>query len=129
MTHPKTDMSLKKLIAAITLIAAASSSFSVNAAPPAMSDLLKVQQSVHSMCLLRGQGRARMLCRCAAVVVSQKLAVEGTDGYQAQPEAMFEQAFEVCTGHEDKGFVTATAKLYQSKSAVEELLRAGEPKP
>jgi len=123
------NRALKKLVAAITLTAAAASSFCAHAEPPSLGDLLKIQQSVNSMCLIRGQGRARMLCRCAAVVVSQKVAVEGAGGFQAQPEAMFEQAFEACTAHEDKGFFTATAKLYQSKSAIEESLRANEPKP
>jgi hypothetical protein len=120
---------MNNFLSTITLIIACVLPCDVQAAPPTQGDLLQIQQSVNTQCLVQGQGRARMLCRCAAVVVSNKLAVEGTADYQAQPDAMLEQAFEFCMAHEDRGFVTATAKLYQSKTAVEESLRVNETKP
>ena len=117
---------MKKLICLIGLVALGLPPVSVQAAAPTLSDLLQIQQSVNTACLVRGQGRARMLCRCTAVVVSNKLAAEATIDYQEQAEAMFEQSFEYCMSHEDRGFVSSTAKLYQSKPAVEESLKGNE---
>ena len=100
----------------------------MHASVPTLNELLQIQQSVNSLCLLRGQGRARILCRCAAVVVSNKLAIEGAADYQKQSEILFEQSFEFCMAHEDMGFISATAKLYQSKAAIEESLKSNETK-
>jgi hypothetical protein len=70
-----------------------------------------------------------MLCRCAAVLVSNKLAAEGTAGYQENAETIFDQAFESCMSNEDRAFIASTAKLYQSQPAVEESLRKSATKP
>ena len=120
---------MKKFLCSISTIVVILSSLSVQAAAPTLSELLQIQQSVNTACLVRGQGRARMLCRCTAVVVSNKLAVEGTVGYQEQAETLYEQSFEYCMAHEDRGFVSSTAKLYQSKKAVEESLKGNDTKP
>lgn len=96
---------------------------------PTINELLLIQQTVNTHCLARGQGRARILCRCSAVLVSNKLAVEGTAGYKENPEAMFDQAFESCMSHEDKSFPATTSRLYQSQPAVEESLRSTAAKP
>ena len=120
---------MKKFLCSISTIVVILSSLSVQAAAPTLSELLQIQQSVNTACLVRGQGRARMLCRCTAVVVSNKLAVEGTVGYQEQAETLYEQSFEYCMAHEDRGFVSGTAKLYQSKTAVEESLKGNDTKP
>jgi hypothetical protein len=96
---------------------------------PTASELLLIQQSVNTYCLGRGQGRARILCRCSAVLVSNKLATEGTAGYQENAETIFDQAFESCMSHEDKSFPTTTSRLYQSQPAVEESLRSTAAKP
>jgi hypothetical protein len=120
---------MKKLICLIGLLAAGLPPMSAQAATPTLSELLQIQQSVNTTCLVRGQGRARMLCRCTAVVISNKLAAQGTAGYQEQAETLYEQSFEYCMAHEDRGFVSGTAKLYQSKTAVEESLKANDTKP
>ncbi len=120
---------MKKFLCSISTIVVILSSLSVQAAAPTLSELLQIQQSVNTACLVRGQGRARMLCRCTAVVVSNKLAVEGTVGYQEQAETLYEQSFEYCMAQEDRGFVSGTAKLYQSKTAVEESLKGNDTKP
>ncbi len=96
---------------------------------PTADELLLIQKSVNTHCLARGQGRARILCRCSAVLVSNKLAVEGTAGYKENPEAMFDQAFESCMSNEDKSFPTAMSRFYQSQPAVEESLRPTAAKP
>jgi len=120
---------MKKFICLIGLLAAGLPPMSAQAATPTLSELLQIQQSVNTACLVRGQGRARMLCRCTAVVVSNKLAAEGTADYQEQAEALYEQSFEYCMAHEDRGFVSSTSKLYQSKTAVEESLKGNDTKP
>lgn len=120
---------MRKFTHTISMLAAVCLPVTALATPPTMSELLQIQQSVNTACLVRGQGRARMICRCAAVVVSHKLASEGTSNYQEQADALFEESFEFCTGNEDRGFISATAKLFQSKTAVEESLRAAETKP
>ena len=120
---------MKKFFCLFGLIAACLLPVSVHAATPTLNELLQIQQSVNTTCLVRGQGRARMLCRCTAVVVSNKLAAEGTVGYQEQAETLFEQSFEYCMSHEDSGFVSSTAKLYQSNTAVEESLKGNDTKP
>ncbi|MEI6483693.1 MAG: hypothetical protein WCO62_09760 [Betaproteobacteria bacterium] len=120
---------MKKFICLIGLLAAGLPPMSAQAATPTLSELLQIQQSVNTACLVRGQGRARMLCRCTAVVVSNKLAAEGTADYQEQAETLYEQSFEYCMAHEDRGFVSSTAKLYQSKTAVEESLKGNDTKP
>jgi hypothetical protein len=102
---------------------------SAQAQTPTVSELLLIQQSVNTYCLGRGQGRARILCRCSAVMVSNKLATEGTAGYQENAETIFDQAFESCMSHEDKSFPTTTSRLYQSQPAVEESLRSTAAKP
>lgn len=119
---------MKKFLCMTALLAAGMPPLSVQAATPTLNELLQIQQSVNTLCLARGQGRARMLCRCAAVVVSNKLTAEGTACYQEQAEALFEQSFEFCMAHEDRGFISATARLYQSKPAAEESLRDNETK-
>lgn len=96
---------------------------------PTATELLQIQQSVNTYCLGRGQGRARILCRCSAVLVSNKLASDGVAGYTENAEAIFDQAFEFCMSHEDKSFPTATSRLYQSQPAVEEYLRNLAAKP
>lgn len=120
---------MKKFICLISLITLGLIRMSAQAATPTLSELLQIQQSVNTACLVRGQGRARLLCRCAAVVVSHKLAAEGTTNYVEQAETLFEQSFEYCMANEDRGFIAATAKLFQSKPAVEEFLKANETKP
>ncbi len=120
---------MKKTLFTIVLLCASLTQASVRADTPAASELLLIQQSVNTQCLARGQGRARMLCRCAAVLVSNKLATEGTAGYQENAEAVFNQAFESCMSNEDRAFTAATAKLYQSQPAVEESLRKSAAKP
>ena len=119
---------MKLFIYTMALIAVGVVPLCAHAAQPSLGELLQIQQSTNTLCLVRGQGRARMLCRCAAVVVSNKLAIEGTADYQEQPEAVFEEAFEFCMGHEDKGFIASTAKLFQSKTAAEEFLRGNQPR-
>ena len=119
---------MKKSFSIFVLIVLSSLSLSVHASVPTLNEMLQIQQSVNSLCLVRGQGRARILCRCAAVVVSNKLAIEGAYDYQQQSEILFEQSFEFCMSHEDKGFISATAKLYQSKAAIEESLKGNETK-
>jgi len=114
---------MKKCICLIALLMSGQAHIQALAAPPTLNDLLQIQQSVNAACLVRGQGRARMLCRCAAVVVSNKLATEGTANYVEQAEILFEPSFEFCTAHEDRGFISATAKLFQSKPAIEESLK------
>lgn len=96
---------------------------------PTATELLQIQQSVNTYCLGRGQGRARILCRCSAVLVSNKLATEGTAGYKENAETVFDQAFEFCMSHEDKSFPTAMSRFYQSQPAVEESLRGTAAKP
>lgn len=120
---------MKKIIFFISLLLPSLMPTSAQAATPTLSELLQIQQSVNTACLVRGQGRARMLCRCAAVVVSNKLATEGTANYVEQAETLFEQSFEYCMSNEDRGFISATAKLFQSKPAIEESLKANESKP
>jgi hypothetical protein len=120
---------MKKTLSIITLLCVGLAQSSVQAETPGASELLLIQQSVNTQCLARGQGRARMLCRCAAVLVSNKLAAEGTAGYQENAEAIFEQAFEFCMSSEDRAFTTSTAKLYQSQPAAEESLRKSAVKP
>jgi|GEM_PF-4088914 hypothetical protein len=120
---------MKKFICLFGLIAAGLPPVSVHAATPTLSELLQIQQSVNTTCLVRGQGRARMLCRCAAVVVSNKLAAQDAIDYQEQAETLFEQSFEYCKTHEDRGFVSSTAKLYQFKSTIEESLKGNDLKP
>lgn len=113
----------------IALLIAVLPPLSAQAAPPTATELLQIQQAVNTHCLARGQGRARMLCRCAAVLVSNKLATEGTASYQDNAEALFDQSFEFCMSHEDRAFTTATARLYQSQPAAEESLRGSAAKP
>jgi hypothetical protein len=120
---------MSKLKHSIPMLAAVWLPVSALATPPTMSELLQIQQNVNTACLVRGQGRARMICRCAAVVVSNKLATEGTLNYPERAEALFVDSFEFCTGHEDRGFISATAKLFQSKTAVEESLQGVVAKP
>jgi hypothetical protein len=120
---------MRKFTHTIFMLAAVWLPTSAMATPPTMSELLQVQQSVNTACLVRGQGRARMICRCAAVVVSNKLATEGISNYPERAEALFEESFEFCTGHEDRGFISSTAKLFQSKTAVEESLQGNSVKP
>ena len=120
---------MKKTLSIIALLCASLTLANARAEIPNANELLLIQQSVNTHCLSRGQGRARMLCRCAAVLVSNKLANEGTAGYQENAEAVFDQAFESCMSNEDRSFTTATAKLYQSQPAVEESLRKSAPKP
>ena len=111
------------------LLAASLVQAPAQAQTPTVSELLQIQQAVNTLCLTRGQGRARMLCRCAAVLVSDRLVDEGTALYRDNAEALFDQAFEACMSHEDKSFPTATSRLYQSQPAVEESLRRLTAKP
>jgi hypothetical protein len=97
--------------------------------PPTVNDLLQIQQAVNTHCLARGQGRARILCRCAAVLVSNRLAKEGTAAYQENSEGVFDQAFESCMSNEDKSFPGTTSRLYQLQPAIEESLRGSAAKP
>lgn len=112
-----------------TVLSAALLPATAQAQTATASELLRVQQSVNTYCLERGQGRARILCRCSAVLVSNKLASEGMAGYTENPEAIFNQAFESCMSNEDKSFPAATSRLYQSQTAVEEYLRNIATKP
>ena len=120
---------MKKILPTLVLLCAGFTQVSVQAQTPTVNELLLIQQAVNNQCLARGQGRARMLCRCAAVLVSNKLATEGTAGYQEKAEPMFEKAFESCMSNEDRAFTAATAKLYQSQPAVEESLGKPATKP
>ena len=120
---------MKKIRNILILLCAIAAQANAQAQTPTVSELLLIQQSVNNDCLARGQGRARMLCRCAAVLISNKLATEGTTDYQEKAEPMFEQAFEACMRNEDRAFIAATAKLYQSQPAVEESLRKPAAKP
>ena len=120
---------MKNLLSTLILLCTIATQANVQAQTPTVNELLMIQQSVNNQCLARGQGRARMLCRCAAVLVSNKLATEGTAGYQEKAEPMFEQAFEACMSNEDRAFTAATAKLYQSQPAVEESLHKPAAKP
>lgn len=113
---------MKKIFCLTTLLSAMLLQTAAQAETPTVSELLLIQQSVNTYCLGRGQGRARTLCRCSAVVVSNKLAIEGTAGYKENLEALFDQAFESCMSHEDKSFPTTTSRLYQSQPAAEESL-------
>ena len=120
---------MKKILSTLVLLCASLTQTNAQAQTPTVNELLLIQQSVNNQCLARGQGRARMLCRCAAVLISNKLATEGTAGYQEKAESMLEQAFEACMSNEDRAFTAATAKLYQSQPAVEESLRKTTAKP
>ena len=120
---------MKKTLSIIALLCISLTQADAGAQTPTVNELLLIQQSVNTYCLAKGQGRARMLCRCAAVLVSNKLAAEGTAGYQENAEAIFEQAFEFCMSSEDRAFTTSTAKLYQSQPAVEESLGKPATKP
>ncbi len=120
---------MRKLICSTAMLASLCMATSAQPQSPKLSELLQIQQSVNTACLVRGQGRARMICRCAAVVVSNKLATEGISNYPERAEALFEESFEFCTGHEDRGFISSTAKLFQSKTAVEEMLQGNSVKP
>lgn len=88
-----------------------------------VTELLQLQQTVNNHCLGRGQGRARTLCRCAAVLVSDKVVAEGISARQENLEAVFDQAFESCMNNEDKSFPAITSRRYQSQPAAEEALR------
>lgn len=116
-------------IALVALLASSLIQLPAQAQTPTVNELLLIQQAVNTHCLARGQGRARILCRCSAVMVSNRLAAEGTAGYQENSEAVFEQAFESCINHEDKSFPATTSRLYQSQPAVEESLRGAAAKP
>jgi hypothetical protein len=120
---------MKKTLSTVILLFASLTQTSVQAQVPTANELLLIQRSVNTHCLARGQGRARMLCRCAAVLVSNKLATEGTAGYQENAEPIFEQAFESCMSNEDRSFTTETARHYQSQPAAEESLRKPAAKP
>ncbi len=120
---------MKKTLSIIALLCISLTQTTAGAQTPTVNELLLIQQSVNTHCLAKGQGRARMLCRCAAVLVSNKLATEGTAGYQENTEAVFDQAFESCMSSEDRSFTAGTAKLYQSQPAVEESLRKPTAKP
>jgi hypothetical protein len=111
------------------LLAASLVQAPAQAQTPTVTELLQIQQAVNTLCLNRGQGRARILCRCASVLVSEKLVVEGTAVFKDNAEALFDQAFEACMSHEDKSFPTTTSRLYQSQPAVEESLRRLTAKP
>lgn len=120
---------MKKTLPIIALLCASLTQTTAWAETPTVNELLMIQQSVNTQCLARGQGRARMLCRCAAVLVSNKLATEGTAGYKDNAEPIFDQAFESCMSSEDRSATASTAKLYQSQPAVEESLRQSAAKP
>lgn len=124
---------MKKIfyMAALLAITALQSSVQAQtpAKPPTVNELLQIQQTVNSFCLARGQGRARTLCRCAAVLVSNRLATEGTAAEMENSEAIFDQAFESCMNNEDKSFPATTSRLYQSQTAIEESLRGTVAKP
>jgi hypothetical protein len=120
---------MKKILTTLILLCASFTQANAQAQAPTVNELLLIQQSVNNQCLARGQGRARMLCRCAAVLVSNKLATDGTAGYQEKAETIFEQAFDACMNNEDRAFTAATAKLYQSQPAVEESLHKPAAKP
>ena len=120
---------MKKTLSIVILLYASLTQANAQAQTATVNELLLIQQSVNNECLARGQGRARMLCRCAAVLVSNKLATEGTAGYQEKVEPLFEAAFASCMSSEDRSFTAATAKLYQSQPAVEESLRKPTAKP
>ena len=120
---------MKKTLFTLILLYASLTQTNAQAQTPTVNELLLIQQSGNTECLARRQGRARMLCRCAAVLVSNKLATEGTAGYQEKAESIFEAAFESCMSNEDRAFTAATAKLYQSQPAVEESLGKPATKP
>ena len=120
---------MKKTLSIIALLCTSLTQTTAGAQTPTANELLLIQRSVNTHCLARGQGRARMLCRCAAVLVSNKLATEGTAGYQENAEPIFEQAFESCMSNEDRSFTTETARHYQSQPAVEESLHKPSVKP
>lgn len=85
--------------------------------------LLAIQQNINTQCLARSQGRARILCRCAAVVATKKIAIEGLDAFNKDAQAWSDQAYEHCSNNEDHGYVMETARLYQSQTSIEQLLQ------
>lgn len=126
-----TSVTLMKKYIGITALLAASLSLTAlpgHAQTLTVNELLQLQQTVNNYCLGRGQGRARTLCRCAAVLVSDKVAAEGIAARQEDLEGVFDQAFESCMSNEDKSFPSITSRRYQSQPAAEEALRSAPAK-
>ena len=88
-----------------------------------VNSLLSIQQNINTQCLAKSQGRARILCRCTAVIATKKIAVEGLAAFNQDPQAFSDQAYKHCSTSDDHGYVMETARLYQSQTNIEQILQ------
>ncbi len=113
------------MLAALALAAAAPMA---HADPITVEQLFEIQNAANTQCLVDNGGRSRIPCRCAAVLVSEQVILQGIDAVKGTYDKVFNNAFEQCRTHEDRAFPMRAARLYQSRAAAEEMLAGGAVK-